>query len=453
MGCGNSYGHKTGLNNHRRHCNLWHSVDRVSKHREKKRRLEMDLDIDLQTPPDTLGPAQNDNNHDSQRIDDAGSTTRAPSPMPAVAPPQTSTSTRSGRSVRFPRRFNDYLPVMRTALAHIPSKERQDQPQAQSNPHSESSGVFIPDTDVISDNSPSQATSPAAQADDESLTTHADRFGVYRVYPRKPLAENPQSSSNHQPGTLATPPGPDSPDTQSTPYYHPFSNPLAAAMMLAHHSGGSSTLSAQRTNETARILASMSAEATLSDLANFNTRVENGKLDAYITSASFQDEDGWQESLVRIRLPLDKKKMLESEAPEFEIGGVFHRDIIDVISSVYKSDVVQSFNHVPFKEYWKPSEDAQPERLYGEVFSSQAMLDADDEIYKFCLENDLDSQGLEAIVVPLLLYSDSTHLSSFGTASAWPVYLFIGSQSKYIRAMPTSSASHHIAYMPKVRHG
>ena len=143
--------------------------------------------------------------------------------------------------------------------------------------------------------------------------------------------------------------------------------------------------------------------------------------------------------------------MLETEAVEFEIGGVFHCDIIDVISSVYQSDAVKSFTHIPFSEFWKPSEDAPPEHLYGEIYSSQAMLDVDDDICKHCLANNSDSQDLEAVSVPLLLYSDSTHLANFGNASSWPVYMFFGSQSKYIRAMPTSSACHHIAYMPSVR--
>jgi len=62
--------------------------------------------------------------------------------------------------------------------------------------------------------------------------------------------------------------------------------------------------------------------------------------------------------------------MLESKAAEFEVRGVFHWDIIDVISLVYRSDVVRSFNYIPFKQFWKPSKDAPPERLYGELFTS-----------------------------------------------------------------------------------
>jgi hypothetical protein len=57
---------------------------------------------------------------------------------------------------------------------------------------------------------------------------------------------------------------------------------------------------------------------------------------------------------------------------------------------------------------------------------------------------------LEAFVVSALLYSDSTHLASFGTASLWPIYLFLGNVSKYIRSKPTSFSAHHIAYIPTV---
>jgi hypothetical protein len=139
----------------------------------------------------------------------------------------------------------------------------------------------------------------------------------------------------------------------TAPYYHPFSNPSAAAMMVAHYLGGP-TQSLQQTTQIARILAGLGSDLSASDLGNFNPAVENRKLDAYLTSASesaFQSEDGWLESSVKIRLPLDKKKMLETEAAEFEIGGVFHRDIIDVISSVYQSDAVKSFHLIPFKEF------------------------------------------------------------------------------------------------------
>ena len=353
---------------------------------------------------------------------------------------------------------------MRTvALGHIPSKEIQTRnpPQEIMEPVSHPDSLGLPSmTSGIEEGSSSQATSNESLLDlSESLTTNADNFGVYRVYARKPLHALPQcgnlnTSSDFRLDTAPNQ-GPPHLDMQTLPYYHPFSNPSAAAMLAIHHLGASSTRSINHTNGMANILVGLDTELSISDLSKFSAAVEHRKLDDYLSStpdSRFQHEDGWIESSVRIRLPLDKKKMPETDAAEFEIGGVFHRDIINIISSVYQSDVVKSFNHIPYKEFWKPSEDAPPERLYGEIFSSQTMLEADDDICKCCLENDLDHSDLEAVSVPILLYSDSTHLASFGTASCWPVYMFFGSQSKYVRAMPTSSACHHLAYMPKVHH-
>ena len=394
----------------------------------------------------------------------AGDDTHGSEP-PRPSTPTPTNYTRSGRSVRFPRRFDDYLPGMRTvALAHIPSKENRI-PAAQGTVvHPDALG--IPDLDAgVDDNSESRSACDEPPLDDAGVvTTEPDRFGIYRIYARKPLYDPSQygslntpcdalSGSNCRPGITPNQGRPHL-DMQATPYYHPFSSPSAAAMMVAHHSGGP-VQSIQQTNRIAHILGSLGPDLNPMDLATFDAALEHKRLDVYLANrheGEFHREDGWLESSVRIRLPLDQTKMPESSAAEFEVGGLFHRDIIDVISSVFQSDAVKSFNHVPFKEYWKPSEDAQPERLYGEIYTSQAMIEVDDSIRQPCPGNDSDSQELEAVSVPLLLYSDSTHLASFGSASSWPVYLFFGSQSKYVRAMPTSYACHHIAYMPEVRH-
>ncbi len=57
---------------------------------------------------------------------------------------------------------------------------------------------------------------------------------------------------------------------------------------------------------------------------------------------------------------------------------------------------------------------------------------------------------LENVVVPIMVYSDSTHLTNFRDASLWPGYFFIGLLSKYISAIPDAYAVHHFVYMPEV---
>ena len=50
-----------------------------------------------------------------------------------------------------------------------------------------------------------------------------------------------------------------------------------------------------------------------------------------------------------------------------------------------------------------------------------------------------------------MFWSDATHLANFGTAKLWPIYLFFGNLSKYIRLRPSSGACNHLAYIPSVR--
>ncbi len=57
---------------------------------------------------------------------------------------------------------------------------------------------------------------------------------------------------------------------------------------------------------------------------------------------------------------------------------------------------------------------------------------------------------LDTVVAPMMLYSDSTHLANFGTASLWPAYVGLGLMSKYKRAIPSSFGNHHLAYFPVV---
>lgn len=119
---------------------------------------------------------------------------------------------------------------------------------------------------------------------------------------------------------------------------------------------------------------------------------------------------------------------------------------MDVIVSAFQSTAFLDFHLKGFKEMWDPGNGDQPERVYGEVYSSDIYLGMEDEI-----SLTPDPNGLETIIAPCMLYSDSTHLTNFGTAALWPIYLLFGLLSKYVRARPTSGASHHLVYMPTVR--
>jgi hypothetical protein len=49
-----------------------------------------------------------------------------------------------------------------------------------------------------------------------------------------------------------------------------------------------------------------------------------------------------------------------------------------------------------------------------------------------------------------MFFSDATHLAAFGTAKAWPLYLFFRNLKKYARSAPKSGACHLVGFLPFV---
>ena len=78
------------------------------------------------------------------------------------------------------------------------------------------------------------------------------------------------------------------------------------------------------------------------------------------------------------------------------------------------------------------------------------MLEEDEKIRK-APRNPQDDESVEYGVLPILIYSDATKLSDFGHASLWPIYIYFGLLSKYVRGRPTEFAAQHLAYIPEVR--
>jgi hypothetical protein len=101
---------------------------------------------------------------------------------------------------------------------------------------------------------------------------------------------------------------------------------------------------------------------------------------------------------------------------------------------------------IPYQEYWPCSPDCAIE-VFSEAYSSPKMLEMYDEINTLPCKAD---DEYECSIVSLMFWSDVTHLANFGDASLWPFYLYFRNQTKYVQGKPTSSACHHVAYIPTV---
>ncbi|KAF8546201.1 hypothetical protein OG21DRAFT_1479705 [Imleria badia] len=184
------------------------------------------------------------------------------------------------------------------------------------------------------------------------------------------------------------------------------------------------------------------------DTIHFSHTREEQRLDKFLETVEkpFPMEHGWKCSSVKIHLPKGHCQFpSESEALEFEVGGIYHHDLTNVIRTVFEDEVFMTYNTTPFTQYWKVGKQVQ--EVFSEAYVSAEMWQAYEEINMLPQEPD---DNLECIVASLMMWSDSTHLTNFGDTSLWPFYLFFGNKSKYTRGKPTSNACHHVACIPKL---
>ena len=231
--------------------------------------------------------------------------------------------------------------------------------------------------------------------------------------------------------------------------FAPFPNLSVALFMAAYFSGmdmkseGHATLVAAVTQD---------PRFSITEMTGFNSHIENVRLDKYLQGDDhpFQLGEGWQESTVYIRLPVEGKSVdTEVNAPTLSIHGLFHRRITDIIRTVCGSKSAETFHYTPHTMHWHPDplDPDRHERIYADTYTADAMVQIQMEVDELPRpEGDIR----ERIALGLMLASDSAQLTSFGTASVWPVYLMFANQSKKERTKPSCHAVHHLAYVPSV---
>lgn len=368
-------------------------------------------------------------------------------PLPIV-------SNRSGRRIRMPARFQDYLPGSATHLAHMPLSAHQKralqppQPANDPSPSPSDSGDKTP---------PHHSDSPFE--DPPSFTTEPDSFGLFRIYPTKPthIPQDSLESVSDAPTFLQDPPVdkdarksflgvPGNTRFSTSDIFAPFSNPTSA-IFLAWHFSGSGLKSNLESDRFARL--QQDPRYRTEELKNFSIVRETKQLDDFLDSKAnpFRSDYGWRKSSVDIKLPKENVSVAsDADIPRMKIDGVWHRNILDIITTVFQSEAGLSFNLTPFGQRWKAREGKVVE-VISEGYSSPEMLRAHEEINALPRE---PGDDMERIVASLMIWSDSTHMTDFGDTSMWPFYLSFGNQSKYSRGKPTAAGCHHLGYIPKV---
>ena len=200
--------------------------------------------------------------------------------------------------------------------------------------------------------------------------------------------------------------------------------------MEAYHNG-SGQKSAAHLNALVKAMSS-NPEFDIHKLRNFSVERENARLDTFFRDESiehpFRTDDGWHEASVTIRVPVKGHRCREEEATQINILGLYHRWLMNIITTVFGNEGSKGFHFTPFKQFWIPDDinPGQPERLYSEIYTS-------DIVHEYQQSLDalprLEDDDLERIIIPLMFASDATHLTSFGSMTVWPIYIGFGCQT------------------------
>ncbi|PIL29093.1 hypothetical protein GSI_09141 [Ganoderma sinense ZZ0214-1] len=400
------------------------------------------------------------------------------------------------RQRRVPGKFTDMLPTSLKGLPHLRLKPGVTAPIAHcsnvvipppsfvplaASPRPHATVEDAPD-DLMDDARPPSPPPPPAPIPQPPpapipIDTQPNRFGVFRRYtscPRSDPEEGLTLDTFADAGTHLRAP----PDSRERNPLRPFGSTahklLAEAGRVAANSfapflnwSAFKLMEWQYTGSVTKFLSELQHLVDTvvldnrfkkEDLVDFSVDRAQAQLDNYqATGGAFSADDGWREGSVLLRLPkVGADHDDEDNTPGYLVKNIWHRSFVEVIKSAFRDPSARHFHWFPHRLFHKRAtpEDpnAPPERLFTDVYNSDAMIRAHEEIQKLPRSPD-DPPDVEYVVAGISVYSDSMRLASFGTASLWPIYAYVLNMSKYLRLKPAMFAAHHLAYIPSLPAG
>ena len=190
------------------------------------------------------------------------------------------------------------------------------------------------------------------------------------------------------------------------------------------------------------------------DVAGTQWQLVNGQLSGdRLYEDGWADEEvigDWVKTPIKIQVPFQKRSLHPGQR-EFDAGILHHRKLASVIREKIRRPSSHSHLHFePYELFWQPTDASEPLKVHGELYTSQAFIEAHRDIQESPGEPGCE---LPRVVVGLMFASDGTQLAAFSTAKLWPIYLAMGNESKDRRSKPTCQAFEHIAYLETVSDG
>ncbi|KIM54557.1 hypothetical protein SCLCIDRAFT_31001 [Scleroderma citrinum Foug A] len=134
------------------------------------------------------------------------------------------------------------------------------------------------------------------------------------------------------------------------------------------------------------------------ELDGFNAHTETSCLDAAERALPEDDPfgiDQWKTTNVEISVPT-REKNPEGNGRAFCVEGLRYRPLTSVVRAVFAEALSKLFHLTPFKHIWRSPLTGCEQRVYDELYTSDAWIQAHDEIMKQRFAN-IPSFGLSAI--------------------------------------------------------
>lgn len=189
----------------------------------------------------------------------------------------------------------------------------------------------------------------------------------------------------------------------------PFKNMSTWYLMSWKQTGGSE----KSDNKLNRLVHTFQAEDfNIDDLKGFNAHTQTKIMDAAEEEAEMEgtfNQDGWQTTTVMIDIPMrDKYPQGPGNGKPFLISGFRYRSLTSAICTVFCETASKWFHLMPFKWVCKSLLRGKEQRLYDELYSSDAWNAEHDKLQK---QTCSDGCRLERVIAGLMFWLDATQLA------------------------------------------
>ncbi|KIY66228.1 hypothetical protein CYLTODRAFT_355360 [Cylindrobasidium torrendii FP15055 ss-10] len=137
-------------------------------------------------------------------------------------------------------------------------------------------------------------------------------------------------------------------------------------------------------------------------------------------------------------------------AHRYHAGDLHHRSLLEILRQFVEHHELSSssdFHWHPYEEHVQFPGEKNPQRVYGELYTSQVWLDAERELLASPPEPGCE---LPRVIAAYMFWSDATLVAQFGHNKVWPIYEVLGNLSKYTRCIPSFKAVDHVAFIPSL---